>query len=156
MAILGTVPLRRIMLVASGMLSVLAQSSPILPRRSMNGHASTRPSLDLALELNGEWHAEQVTNGISVVTHEREDETVVYPRLLKVLADGHGLSAMSRAHREILHQARLLARLAYGLRAEDADKYLVRDAQRAIKSIEALVRIHNAQEEDIYEHAVRA
>ncbi len=27
-------------------------------------HESTRPSLDLVLELNGEWHAEQVTNGI--------------------------------------------------------------------------------------------
>ena len=92
----------------------------------------------------------------TVVAHEREDETVVYPRLMKVLPDGHGLSAMSRAHREILHQARLLGRLAYGLRAEDADRYLVRDAQRSIESIEALVRIHNAQEEDIYEHAVTA
>jgi hypothetical protein len=92
----------------------------------------------------------------SVVTHEREDETVIYPRLTKFLADGHGLSAMSRAHREILHQARLLTRIARGLRAEDADKYLVRDAQRVIESIEALVRIHNAQEEDIYEHAVEA
>ena len=89
----------------------------------------------------------------SVVAHEREDETIIYPRLMKALADSHGLSAMSRAHREILHLARLLARLAYGLRAEDADKYLVRDAQRAIESIEALVRIHNAQEEDIYEYA---
>jgi hypothetical protein len=39
------------------------------------------------------------------------------------------------------------------LRAEDADKYLVRDAQRVIGAIEALVRIHNAQEEDIYEGA---
>lgn len=28
-------------------------------------HESTGPSLDLVLELNGEWHAEQVTNGIS-------------------------------------------------------------------------------------------
>jgi hypothetical protein len=60
---------------------------------------------------------------------------------------------MSRAHREILHLARLLARVADGLRPEDVDKYLVRDAQRVIESIEALVRIHNAQEEDIYEHA---
>ena len=40
--------------------------------------------------------------------------------------------------------------------AEDADKYLVRDAQRVIELIEALVRIHNAQEEDIYEHAAAA
>jgi hypothetical protein len=69
------------------------------------------------------------------------------------LADSHGLSAMSRAHREILHLARLLARLTDNLRPEDVDKYLVRDAQRVIESIEALVRIHNAQEEDIYEHA---
>ncbi|KAB2943721.1 MAG: heavy metal translocating P-type ATPase [Hyphomicrobium sp.] len=89
----------------------------------------------------------------SVVVHEREDESALYPRLTKLLTDSHGLSAMSRAHREILHQARLLARLAHGLRAEDADKYLVRDAQRIIGSIEALVRIHNAQEEDIYEAA---
>jgi heavy metal translocating P-type ATPase len=89
----------------------------------------------------------------SVVTHEREDETTLYPRLSKLLPNGHGLSAMSRAHREILHHARLLARLAHGLRAEDADKYLVRDAQRVIGSIEALVRIHNAQEEDIYDEA---
>jgi heavy metal translocating P-type ATPase len=89
----------------------------------------------------------------SVVTHERQDETTLYPRLSKLLTNRHGLSAMSRAHREILHQARLLARLAHGLRAEDADTYLVRDAQRVIGSIEALVRIHNAQEEDIYEEA---
>ena len=89
----------------------------------------------------------------SIVAHERGDETTVYPRLAKFLADGHGLSAMSRAHREILHLARLLARLTDGLHAEDTDKYLVRDAQRVIESIEALVRIHNAQEEDIYEHA---
>ncbi len=92
----------------------------------------------------------------TVVTHERGDEITLYPRLTKLLGDSYGLSAMSRAHREILHQARLLARLADGLRAEDADKYLVRDAQRVIESIEALVRIHNAQEEDIYDHAVAA
>jgi hypothetical protein len=39
------------------------------------------------------------------------------------------------------------------LSPEDVDKYLIRDAQRVIESIEALVRIHNAQEEDIYENA---
>lgn len=91
----------------------------------------------------------------SIVTHEREDETVIYPRLTRYLSGGPGLSAMSRAHREILHQARLLTRIASNLTAEDADKYLVRDAQRVIGSIEALVRIHNAQEDDIYEHVVQ-
>ena len=91
-----------------------------------------------------------------VVRHERNDEASVYPRLTRFLRDGHGLSAMSRAHREIMHLARLLARLADGVRPPDVDRYLVRDAQRVIESIEALVRLHNAQEEDIYEHATAA
>jgi heavy metal translocating P-type ATPase len=89
----------------------------------------------------------------SIVRHERGDETKVYPQLRPFLADTYSLSAMSRAHREILHLARLLGRLTDGLRAEDVDKYLVRDAQRVIESIEALVRVHNAQEEDIYDYA---
>jgi heavy metal translocating P-type ATPase len=89
-----------------------------------------------------------------IVEHEREDESAVYPRVAKFLVDGHGLGAMSRAHREIIHQARLLRRLADGLVPKDIDRYLIRDAQRVIESVDALVRIHNAQEEEIYEHAI--
>jgi heavy metal translocating P-type ATPase len=91
-----------------------------------------------------------------VVKHEREDEIKVFPHLTKFLPDSHGLGAMSRAHREIIHLARLLSRLTDQLTPAEADRYLIRDAQRIIESIEALVRIHNAQEEDIYEHAVAA
>ena len=68
-----------------------------------------------------------------IVEHEREDERTVYPRLTEFLADRHGLGAMSRAHREIMHQARLLGRLSDGLSPGDADRYLVRDAQRVIE-----------------------
>ena len=89
-----------------------------------------------------------------VVEHERDDEGNVYPRLAKILTDGHGLSAMSRAHREILHLARLLARIVADLPSEKIDRYLIRDAQRVIEAIEALVRIHTAQEEDIYDAVV--
>jgi hypothetical protein len=91
-----------------------------------------------------------------IVAHERHDEGTVYPQVAKYLADRHGLGAMSRAHREIIHLARLLRRLADGLSPGEVDRYLIRDGQRLIESIEALVRIHNAQEEDIYEHAVGA
>jgi len=91
-----------------------------------------------------------------IVAHERDDESAVYPRVARYLADRHGLSAMSRAHREIIHTARLLRRLADGLTPADADHYLIRDGQRVIESIESLVRIHNAQEEDIYDYAIGA
>lgn len=91
-----------------------------------------------------------------VIVHEREDENAIYPRVAAYLADRHGLGAMSRAHREIIHLARLLRRLADGLTPQDADLYVIRDAQRVIESIDALVRLHNAQEEDIYEYAIGA
>ncbi len=86
-----------------------------------------------------------------VVTHERDDEGKVYPTLARILSDRHGLSAMSRAHREILHLARLLARVVEDVSARKTDRYLIRDAQRAIKSLEVLVRIHIAQEDEIYD-----
>jgi heavy metal translocating P-type ATPase len=110
---------------------------------------------DAAPEAAGALIAE--ANGVvqhDVVAHERDDEGNVYPTLAKVLSDGHGLSAMSRAHREILHLARLLAKLTEDLPAEKIDRFLIRDAQRVIESLETLVRIHTAQEEDIYDAVV--
>ena len=89
----------------------------------------------------------------SIVDHERSDESTLYPRLAAGRAADWGLGAMSRAHREIMHLARLLGRLSAELPGQDADRYLVRDAQRLIESVEALVRLHNAQEDDIYEQA---
>ena len=88
-----------------------------------------------------------------LVTHERADETKVYPRLRRSLASGYGLAAMSRVHRELLHLAHLLSGMSEGLSEGDIDAIAVRDGQRIIESIETIARIHNAQEEDIYEHA---
>ena len=85
-----------------------------------------------------------------IVKHERDDEGEVYPRLSKILRDNHGLSAMSRAHREILHVARLLGRAADDLPSQKIDHYLIHDAQRLIITLETLVRIHSVQEDDIY------
>ncbi len=90
-----------------------------------------------------------------IVVHERDDEGNVYRELANVLRERHGLSAMSRAHREILHLARLLGRVTEDLPSEKIDRYLVRDAQRLIEAIETLVRMHTAQEEDIYEAAAQ-
>jgi soluble P-type ATPase len=90
-----------------------------------------------------------------LVAHERTDETKVYPRLRRSLASGYGLAAMSRVHRELLHLAHLLSRLSDGLSEGDAEAMTLRDGQRIIESIETIARIHNAQEEDIYEHATQ-
>lgn len=104
---------------------------------------------DIAVSLISE--AYQIVSK-RIVEHEREDEMVVYPRLNRSLHSNPALAAMSRAHREILHLARLLSRLTDDMHVESVDRYFIRDAQRIIESVEALVRMHNAQEEDIYEH----
>jgi heavy metal translocating P-type ATPase len=131
-------------------------------------HERMEPTLDRLREIADALDCAESANALTlileandivarqIVKHERDDESTVYPRVAKFLADHHGLGAMSRAHREIIHLARLLRRLADGLTPQDTDRYLIRDAQRVIESIEALVRIHNAQEEDIYEHAMGA
>ena len=89
----------------------------------------------------------------TIVTHEKADETLVYPRLRRSLSSGYGFAAMSRVHRELLHLAHLLSRLSQSLSEPDVDSLLLRDGQRIIESIETIARIHNAQEEDIYEYA---
>ncbi len=91
----------------------------------------------------------------TVVAHERADESEIYPDLGQAESLSHGLAAMGRAHREILHLARLLSRLTREMSEPDAeaDAYLIRDAQRLIEAIESLVRLHSAQEEDLYDLA---
>lgn len=138
---------------------------PAAARELQKEHQSLDPILDRLREI-----ADQLDNATGssaadlikeaahlvqtdIVVHERDDEARVYPRLTRFLPDNHGLAAMSRAHREILHLARLLDRLVESLGSVDVDRYLIRDAQRVIESIESLVRLHNAQEEDIYELA---
>jgi hypothetical protein len=44
---------------------------------------------------------------------------------------------------------------ADGTSSQATDRYLIRDAQRVIESVEVLVRIHVAQQEEIYD-AVQA
>ncbi len=91
-----------------------------------------------------------------IITHEKDDEAIVYPKISHYLRDPSLLSAMSRAHREIAHLSRLLSRLTNELSTDVTDHYIIRDAQRVIESIESLVRIHSAQEEDIYDSVVGA
>ena len=131
-------------------------------------HKRIEPALDRMREIadildnaHGSQARQLIVEANQIVTqqiapHERDDETAVYPRVARFLSDRHGLSAMSRAHREIIHLARLLRKLADSLSAEEIDRYAARDGQRLIEMIESLARLHNAREKDVYEHALSA
>jgi heavy metal translocating P-type ATPase len=86
-----------------------------------------------------------------VVPHERDDERNVYPQLDRLIGDSTASAAMGRAHREILHLARLLALMAADASPETADDLFAYDAQRILLSLEAIMRLHNAQEDEMYD-----
>ena len=91
-----------------------------------------------------------------VVAHERDDEGNVYPRSRELLAGDRPwpLGHEPRAPRNTAPGAPARPRRR-GCPCADVDRYLLRDAQRVIEAIEVLVRMHTAQEEEIYE-AVQA
>jgi len=105
-----------------------------------------------AVSLIGE--ANRIANE-DILSHERNDERQVYPGMSGFMTT-QGLAAMNRAHREIRHLARMLETICKGLTLEDVDRSLIRDAQRVIQSLETIVRLHSAQEDEIYAQAGEA
>ena len=60
------------------------------------------------------------------------------------------MAAMSRTHREIQHLARLLSRIESDLPPEGPDPATVVDLQRVLYGLDAVLRLHFAQEDEIY------
>ncbi|WP_442808706.1 heavy metal translocating P-type ATPase [Trinickia soli] len=85
-----------------------------------------------------------------LIPHERSDDADVYPRLASLLGGDDPLAAMSSAHREIFRTARLLRQLASNLPADGPDLVQLREAQRLLYGLEAIVRLHCAQEEELF------
>jgi len=84
-----------------------------------------------------------------VVPHEREDESQIYPGVAERLGGHDPLAPMSRTHQEIFHLASLLDRLVNdaavdGFAAEDRS-----EARRILYSLDAILRLHFAQEEEL-------
>lgn len=85
-----------------------------------------------------------------LVPHEREDDLSLYPRLARMLGGSDPMASMSRAHREILHLVRLLGRLVADLDAETLATEDIREARRILYSLEAVLGLHVAQEEELF------
>ncbi|MBS0569172.1 MAG: heavy metal translocating P-type ATPase [Proteobacteria bacterium] len=86
-----------------------------------------------------------------LLAHEEDDERVLYPRLERILGGDDPLAALNRTHREIRRLARLFHRLtrdAQSLPVLPADT--VRELQRILYGLDAILRLHFAQEEELY------
>ncbi|RQR86719.1 MULTISPECIES: heavy metal translocating P-type ATPase [unclassified Burkholderia] len=90
-----------------------------------------------------------------LLPHERADDRDVYARLAPLLGGEDPLAAMSGAHREIFRMVRSLRQMVADLPGDAGNATQVQAIQRLLYGLEAIVRLHCAQEEELF-HAVGA
>jgi len=112
----------------------LADALPRLPATSVAGALAR---LNELLELR-------------LVPHERRDDLQVYPDLARLVGGDDPMAAMSATHREIFRIARLLGHMTGDIRPEGPDAAAVRELQRLLYGLDAIVRLHCAQEDELF------
>ena len=88
-----------------------------------------------------------------LLPHERQDDANIYPGVAQLLGGDDSMATMSRSHREILHLGRLFGRMVADLSPDGPDASGLQDLQRVLYGLEAILRLHFAQEEETY-HAL--
>jgi heavy metal translocating P-type ATPase len=115
----------------------LADELPRLPRTSIaNALANVNDSLARQL-----------------VPHEQNDDMEVYPELARLLGGEDPMAAMSGMHREIFRIARLLRQMTADIPIDGPDAESVQEFQRLLYGLDAIMRLHCAQEDELF-HAL--
>jgi iron-sulfur cluster repair protein YtfE (RIC family) len=86
-----------------------------------------------------------------LLPHERREEADVYPLVANLLGGRDPMAALSRTHREIVHLVNVYRRLIADLPAQSADAALWSDLRRVLFSLEAILRLHIDQEDEVYD-----
>jgi hypothetical protein len=86
-----------------------------------------------------------------LLEHERLDEEDIYPTIAAQLRGEDPLGAFSRTHQEIFHLARLLAFLIGDVTEAGPEPHDLPDIRRLLYSLHAVLRLHFAQEEELYQ-----
>lgn len=83
-----------------------------------------------------------------LLPHERADEELLVPLVGRALGGTDATAAMSRTHAEIEHQVSKLRRLLLGLDVDAVQPEDVVELRRLLYGLYAVLRLHNAQEEE--------
>jgi len=86
----------------------------------------------------------------AIMSHERNDEAEVYRTISAGLKGDDPLAGMSRTHQEIFHLGDSIERLLAGLEDDPTDVEDLVDLRRALYSIDVVLRLNVAQEEELY------
>ncbi len=86
-----------------------------------------------------------------LVPHEAHDDRALYPELAQRLGGDDPLASLSRAHREIIHLARRYQHRIETLPETGPGEEDVRELRRLLYGLGAVLRLHMAQEEELFE-----
>lgn len=86
-----------------------------------------------------------------LLPHESADDRDVYPAIAGLLGGDDPMAAMSHSHREIFRLHRSFSAGIARLKTQPADTALLHDLQRSLHALDAILRLHFAQEEEIYQ-----
>jgi heavy metal translocating P-type ATPase len=85
-----------------------------------------------------------------LLPHEKHEDETVYRTVAKLMGGKDPTGTMSRAHLEIAHLIRLYVRLVEDLPQEGPGPEDLRDLRKSLYALDALLRLHFAQEEEDY------
>ncbi|HEX9856231.1 MAG TPA: heavy metal translocating P-type ATPase [Acidimicrobiia bacterium] len=135
---------------------------PELSARLRSEHEVLRPRLDM-LQATADrldvWSRQEAKAGLQrvaefltdeVLPHESADDRDVYPQVAALLGGEDPLASMSRTHREIFRLISLYQRTLGELPPDGPDEADLRDLRRLLYGLHAILRLHFAQEEELY------
>ncbi|MBI4455316.1 MAG: cadmium-translocating P-type ATPase [Acidobacteria bacterium] len=85
-----------------------------------------------------------------LIPHEKAEDILIYPVVAELIGGEDPTGTMSRAHLEITHLTRLFVRLLEDLPPTGMASEDLRDLRRVLYGLDALLRLHFAQEEEHY------
>ena len=85
-----------------------------------------------------------------LVPHELAEDAVLYPEVARVIGGEDPTGVMSRAHLEISHLVRRVSTIVDELDPEGPEDGDRQELQRLLYSLDAIMRLHMAQEEEAY------
>jgi hypothetical protein len=85
-----------------------------------------------------------------LLDHEHVDEREIYPAVAAWLGGDDPLASMSRTHREIFHLGDLFDRLVEDLPEDGPGRADRIEARRLLYGLDAILRLHFAQEEELF------
>lgn len=121
-------------------------ATPLTRIRALADALGTMPPGEAASELA----AVRAFLDDTLVPHEELEDREVFPLLTRALGSDDATAALHRTHTEIFHLVRFLGRMADELGPAGPAGEDLPDLRRVLYGLDAILRLHMAQEEELY------